>query len=701
MDGSAAAGVAQAGQGDGTAGNGTYDANTHLTSWPTASHNVAQTPLHSTLGLGTSASMYSDIGHGAVGVDAGEDGLADDPQRKRGASDGAIPDPASMSPTLSRTDRSRLRRDIKKDEEFHSLFPNIPPTELLLYDYSCALQKDILLHGRLFVTEKAIYFRSNILGWETTAILPFIDVAAITKERTALFIPNAIQITTREAKYTFSSFISRDQTYANIWRVWRTARQEQAFSVDGMPVDMPMDDGGMEILSGARDSPQTGDEGCISDGQVDTLGEVGVAASSRRVAQSRRFTAPSISLQAGATPSVAAPGLLRNGSDMPVPIAATPFTFSEAPSSPPGPSGLSPPVDTPLSQPSPQLPLVPLAAQSSPSAEVTVGAESMSDVACGCALHPVKEVFDDVFDANPATLYSLLFTDSPFFREVFASRQNNNLVAGVWVDGRRELSYTTPVKAKMGPPVAECNEKQRLVVPAVPSRYIVETEVITPNVPYGDTFAIVSRYCITSVAANKARVKMFCEVKFLKSGWSVNLAKGFIESNCYDGLKDYSSELRTRLSRYVSERSSITTTVSQSVEPTAIKRPSIQRPVAVPATPKPQQQLGRLVTPATALLLILSLLLLAANMLLFIRLHDVETRFAAWQADLNGEIASIFGSDVPATGEGWVARLQQLQHAHAKERMKWIHSIERLRHGLGAVADVLNSSVDGASSPGN
>lgn len=34
-------------------------------------------------------------------------------------------------------------------------------------DYSCALQKDILVHGRMYVTENWICFYANIFRWET------------------------------------------------------------------------------------------------------------------------------------------------------------------------------------------------------------------------------------------------------------------------------------------------------------------------------------------------------------------------------------------------------------------------------------------------------------------------------------------------------------------------------------------------------
>ncbi|KIJ66525.1 hypothetical protein HYDPIDRAFT_86731 [Hydnomerulius pinastri MD-312] len=48
---------------------------------------------------------------------------------------------------------------------------------------------------------------------------------------TAFVIPNAIQITTRQAKYTFASFLSRDTTYDVIANIWRLARPEDSLEI--------------------------------------------------------------------------------------------------------------------------------------------------------------------------------------------------------------------------------------------------------------------------------------------------------------------------------------------------------------------------------------------------------------------------------------------------------------------------------------
>ena len=49
----------------------------------------------------------------------------------------------------------------------------------------------------------------------------------ITKEKTALVIPNAIQICTRDEKYYFTSFAARDKTFLVLDRVRKYAAEDQ------------------------------------------------------------------------------------------------------------------------------------------------------------------------------------------------------------------------------------------------------------------------------------------------------------------------------------------------------------------------------------------------------------------------------------------------------------------------------------------
>lgn len=55
--------------------------------------------------------------------------------------------------------------------------PLIAPGE----DYSCAIQKDILVHGRLYVSQSYLCFHANIIVYETRFILKWKDVTTISE----------------------------------------------------------------------------------------------------------------------------------------------------------------------------------------------------------------------------------------------------------------------------------------------------------------------------------------------------------------------------------------------------------------------------------------------------------------------------------------------------------------------------------------
>lgn len=90
------------------------------------------------------------------------------------------------------------------------------------------------MHGRLYVTQNYLCFYANIFRWETTVTLQWKDVTAITKEKTALVIPNAILLSTDSDKYFLTSFSARDKTYLMLFRVWQNALMDQPMSAQEM-----------------------------------------------------------------------------------------------------------------------------------------------------------------------------------------------------------------------------------------------------------------------------------------------------------------------------------------------------------------------------------------------------------------------------------------------------------------------------------
>lgn len=55
---------------------------------------------------------------------------------------------------------------------FGSMEDPIKPCCVLCVDYSCAMQKEILAHGRLYISRQWICFYANIFRWETSVRIP-------------------------------------------------------------------------------------------------------------------------------------------------------------------------------------------------------------------------------------------------------------------------------------------------------------------------------------------------------------------------------------------------------------------------------------------------------------------------------------------------------------------------------------------------
>ncbi|KAG2174239.1 hypothetical protein INT43_004260, partial [Umbelopsis isabellina] len=180
----------------------------------------------------------------------------------------------------------------KRNAEFHALFRSVPEDDLLIEGveergqfqtlyYGCALQKEILVQGRIYISEHHICFNANIFGWVTNLVLAFSEVVSIEKKMTAMFIPNGILICTLHAKHSFASFLSRDMAYDQMFDVWRVAHPSNPLSSTlKAQVGETTSDNDDDSLVDADDSSYTGSEESDDDdgypraepSQVDALG---------------------------------------------------------------------------------------------------------------------------------------------------------------------------------------------------------------------------------------------------------------------------------------------------------------------------------------------------------------------------------------------------------------------------------------------
>ncbi|XP_034094775.1 GRAM domain-containing protein 2B-like isoform X1 [Gymnodraco acuticeps] len=101
----------------------------------------------------------------------------------------------------------------KTDLHYHKLFKDVSKDELLKQSYTCALQKDILYQGKMFVSDNWICFHSKVFGRDTKISIPAVTVTFIKKAKTALLVPNALVIETTCDQHVFVSLLSRNTTY--------------------------------------------------------------------------------------------------------------------------------------------------------------------------------------------------------------------------------------------------------------------------------------------------------------------------------------------------------------------------------------------------------------------------------------------------------------------------------------------------------
>ncbi|CAF0890942.1 unnamed protein product [Adineta ricciae] len=88
----------------------------------------------------------------------------------------------------------------------------------LIDSYVCAYQGDILLQGKMYITDRYLCFHSRIISYVTKHVYRWEQIDNVTKERVAFIFPTAIGIQLKPTgkKIIYASFLQRDQAYDKI-----------------------------------------------------------------------------------------------------------------------------------------------------------------------------------------------------------------------------------------------------------------------------------------------------------------------------------------------------------------------------------------------------------------------------------------------------------------------------------------------------
>lgn len=380
----------------------------------------------------------------------------------------------------------------KRNKDFHQLFRSVPDDDYLIEDYSAALQRDILLHGRLYVSEGHICFSSNILGWVTNLVISFDEVVSVEKKSTAVIFPNAIVIATSNARNTFASFVARDSTYELLIGIWKISHPNLKSSLNGVTLDNA-GTGDKTEVAGPDDGSEDG-SGSASDDEVydedeeDEDGSFDDAAYSRSIAGSD-WGERTISRQPSNAPL---PGTSQTNGSVPKPVenadASTATAAGSADS--PGPTTHEP-------------------------TQCSDGAE-----------HYDRPLVDTTIPAPLGKIYSLVFGPASltFMKKWHIEDQKSRDLnfSDTPLDNEHKtvtFDYIKPLNAPVGPKQTKCITTYNLVAFDLEKAVTVDCSTQTPDVPSGGVFSTKTRYCLMWGPDNSTRMIANCTVEWTGKSW--------------------------------------------------------------------------------------------------------------------------------------------------------------------------------------
>ncbi|KAK8010641.1 hypothetical protein PG990_009606 [Apiospora arundinis] len=402
----------------------------------------------------------------------------------------------------------------KRNRDFHNLFKSVPDDDYLIEDYSCAIQREILAHGRLYVSEGHLCFSSNIFGWVTTLVMSFDEIVSVEKRSTALLFKNGLMISTLHAKHVFASFTSRDSTYDLIVNIWKLGHPTLKSSLNGVSIDETGGDKTEKIddmdasayQSGSGSDVMDGDDGGSDSGE-DVYDEDEEDAENNEVTQP---TEPSpTDTDAEKTGGRKVSGALGAS----VPSAKTQD-----------------------------------GAAATPGGDDFPGPASHAPTDCGdSAAHYERPLADEVIAAPLGKVYNLIFGPASvkFMQNWLTGEQKctdfqGEDKIGLTQDNKtRGYSYIKPLNASIGPKQTKCITTETLEQLDLEKSVNVLCVTQNPDVPSGNVFSVKTKYCLSWAENNSTRVQVTCTIEWTGKSW----LKGPIEKGANDGQIQYCKDL--------------------------------------------------------------------------------------------------------------------------------------------------------------
>ncbi|GAM22074.1 hypothetical protein SAMD00019534_052490 [Acytostelium subglobosum LB1] len=427
-------------------------------------------------------------------------------------------------PPISKTLDNRMKSNpyIKKFK--------LPSSEILIDDYSAALYRQILLHGRMYLFTNYICFESKIFGIKTMETLMIKDIISITKKRFPVGIELVLQ---NGQKFVFASFVLRDKTYHDMLDAWRDVTGETHEDVSSQSVD---DDAEEDQMIGFDDHTSHSTNGTATDtsssstsiselttSDLKSASIIGSEQQQQQQQQQQKSIANSIDNNNNnnnnkSTTSSQVDTTIPSTSSLNTNTSTT--DLSKAQMNVPATQSATKPATVASPKPS--------AEEKSPFDELYGDIEqylSTNEQASilESSVSEFQELLVENFNISVVNFFRVLCSDQCNFAHTYhAKRGDSNIVVKNWTHRERfgtvrELEYVAPVNSPIGPDKTRIQETQRYHL--TNKKLAVETDTIMLDIPYGDHFRIEAKWDVVETSSETCRLSIQLCVRFIKKTW--------------------------------------------------------------------------------------------------------------------------------------------------------------------------------------
>ncbi|KAG8230589.1 hypothetical protein J437_LFUL004502 [Ladona fulva] len=367
------------------------------------------------------------------------------------------------------------------------------------------------------------------------------EVTSITKEKTALVIPNAIQICTESGeRHFFTSFGARDKTYLMLFRVWQNALMEERMSMqemwqwvhtcygdelgltsddeEGYVAPPTTDDDKMSAISVkfsvdslSEDYMNASDQQGMDDKEMKMSGseERGIGEGEAEESQGQSVNDQDdgnisnidgfCSISGGRSSQE---GLL-TGDGTKERSGASELT-SQGNINRQSPSLLQPPVPEHL--PSDMSDTT----ESDVEKNIRDGHDERSGKMYRCtSAHEGRQLVNIMLPIHVDQLFTLLFTTSKFYLDFHAERRTCDILQSSWqIDPEtgqkvRQVSLTLSLGHSVGPKTAQVTEAMVMLPCSRPGYlYSIDVEAHNSGIPYADSFFCFTHFCLSRASSD-------------------------------------------------------------------------------------------------------------------------------------------------------------------------------------------------------